>query len=74
MSSTVTIGSKIKVKINGQVKELQIVSSADVDPRAGKISYLSPIGEAVLGRKMGERFDIVLPDRKKLKGQVIKIE
>ena len=73
MPNTVTIGSKIKVKINGQIQELQIVGSAEVDPKAGKISYLSPIGEAVLGREVGEGFDIVLPDGRKLRGWVIKI-
>ena len=74
MPNTATIDSKIKVKINGQVQEFQIVSSADVDPRAGKISYLSPIGEAVLGREVGDIFKFELPNRKENKGTIVNIE
>lgn len=73
MPSTATIGNKIKIKFDGQIRELQIVGSADVDPSNGKISYLSPIGEAVLGRKVGEQFEINLPNGKKISCQIIKI-
>ena len=69
----ITIGSKIVISLNGKIKEFQIVGSAEVDPSQGKISYLSPIGESVLGRKVGERFEIELPNGKQLNCQVIKV-
>lgn len=74
MDNAVTIGSKIKIKVNGQMQELQIVGSADVNIRNGKISYLSPIGEAVLGRRVGERFIIDLPNGKKVNCQILEIK
>ncbi len=74
MASTITIGSIIKIEISGEIKELQIVGSADVDPTNGKISYLSPIGEALLGRKAGEQFEINLPNGKNVSCQIIEIK
>lgn len=74
MSNTVNIGSKIKVQINGQIQQLQIVGSADINVNLGKISYLSPIGEASLGKAEGESFEVILPNGKKLIGKVIKVD
>lgn len=74
MSQEVTIGSKIKVKLNGEIKELEIVGSADVNVFNGKISYLSPIGEALLGRKVGEVFKIKLPSGKVVEGKVVEVK
>lgn len=73
MPNTITIGSKVKIKMNEQVQELQIVGSADVNPKAGKISYLSPIGEAILSKEAGSDFIIKLPSGKTIAGQVVKI-
>jgi transcription elongation factor GreA len=70
---TITIGSKIVIRLNGAIKQFQIVGSADVDSDQGKISYLSPVGEAVLGRKVGEEFEITLPSKKKLICKLIKV-
>ena len=72
--SLVTIGNKIILNLNGEIKEFKVVGSAEVNPQAGKISYLSPIGEAVLGRRLGEKFKINLPGGKKLDCQLIKIK
>ena len=68
----ITIGSKIIVKLAGKIREFQIVGSADVDATNGKISYLSPLGEALLGRRIGERFQMELPNGKKINCEVIK--
>ena len=70
----VTIGSKIVVLLNGQTRKFQIVGSADVDAKNGKVSFLSPIGEAVLGRETGERFEINLPNGKKISCRIIEIK
>lgn len=73
MADEITIGSKVMVKLNGDIKELQVVGSADVDAAAGKISYLSPIGEALLGKKVGDSFRIELPSRAIVECRVISI-
>ncbi len=72
--NSVTIGSKVRLKLNGRVRELQIVGSAEVDASIGKISYLSPIGEAVLGRCAGDQICVRLPDGKKIFGEITSIK
>ncbi len=50
----VSIGSEIKVKSNGKVQSLKIVSSLESDPSKGYISDKSPIGKALLKAKKNE--------------------
>ncbi|MBU0614084.1 GreA/GreB family elongation factor [Patescibacteria group bacterium] len=51
---TVQIGSMVTMKTNkGQLK-LQILGTAESDPSRGKISYSSPLGQALLGKKENE--------------------
>lgn len=61
---TVNIGSYVKVYDSDldEEDEYQLVSSTDVDPDNNKISYESPIGAALLHKKIGDQFDIVIPD------------
>jgi transcription elongation factor GreA len=49
------MGSVVKVVIEGDKVEYEIVGSTEVDPIAGKISSDSPIGSALLGKKAGEK-------------------
>ncbi len=70
----ILIDDKVVVSLAGEIKELQIVGSAEVNARAGKISYLSPIGEALLGRQVGESFEVCLPSGKKLNCEVKEIK
>ncbi|MFA5021773.1 MAG: GreA/GreB family elongation factor [Patescibacteria group bacterium] len=70
---TISIGSKIKINLNGEIKELEIVDSTDTNPKNGKISHLSPIGQATLGRQTGESFELILPNGKKMLGQIVQI-
>ena len=61
--SKVGILSKVKLlnkKINREV-EYTIVSEKEANFRQGKISSSSPIGKALLGRKVGENVDIQVP-------------
>jgi len=71
---TITIGSQTIVSLDGQTKKFQVVSSADVDVNHGKISYFSPIGQAILGKEEGESFEVILPNDKKVHCQIIKIK
>ena len=50
----VHLGARVELEINGQIDEFTIVGSLEADPRAGKISYESPVGKALLGKKEGE--------------------
>lgn len=59
--ATISLGSKIVVSVNGQERELTIVSFNEADPANGLISNASPIGLALLGRTKGEKVDITTP-------------
>jgi transcription elongation factor GreA len=56
----VQLGSKVTLK-NGSTKEFQVVGTVEADPLNGKISDESPIGQALLGKKVGEEVEIVTP-------------
>lgn len=55
----VGMGSKVKVKINGNEKEFIIVSFNEADPMEGKISNESPIGSALLEKKKGDKVTVL---------------
>lgn len=56
----VVLGSTVKLK-NGSVKEFQVVGTVEADPLNGKISDESPIGKALLGKKVGDEVEIKTP-------------
>ncbi|HSE29875.1 MAG TPA: transcription elongation factor GreA [Candidatus Saccharimonadales bacterium] len=61
-SSTVGVGSKVTLKHDsGKKVEYTVVGSVEADPLAGKISDESPIGQALLGKKVGDKASIKTP-------------
>jgi transcription elongation factor GreA len=48
----------------GKTQTLTIVGPKESDPSKGKISHVSPIGKAVIGRKQGETVDVIVPSGK----------
>ncbi len=58
------VGSKVTVyeKESDDEDEYTIVGSAEADPLEGKISNESPIGNALLGKKVGDIVSIEVPD------------
>lgn len=57
----VQIGSTITVKGAGAKKEFMIVGSEEADPVSGRISNVSPLGRAFLGKKEGEAVEVKTP-------------
>lgn len=57
----VQIGSKIKIQDDEATKEYFIVGSNEADPAQGKISNESPLGQAFLGKKIGDIIEISIP-------------
>lgn len=53
-ASTIGLGDTVNVEINGIQKTYQILGSSETNPGKGIISHHSPIGEALVGRKVGE--------------------
>lgn len=60
----VQIGSKVKVLTNDGEWELSIVGSDSADPLKDKISYQSPVGKALLGRKKDDEVTVEIGGEK----------
>ena len=56
----VQIGSTVTLK-DGDVRTYQVVGTVEADPLNGKISDESPIGKALMGKKVGDAVEIVTP-------------
>ena len=52
---------KIKNLNNGATMKYTLVAENEADLKAGKISVDSPIGKALLGRKVGDTVDVQVP-------------
>lgn len=50
----VSLGSKITVEQDGKTEEFTLVGANESKPIEGKISIESPLGKALLGKKVGE--------------------
>ncbi len=74
-SEAVEIGSVIIVKKTGgkDEKKYQIVGSEEADTVTGKISYLSPLGSALMGKKKGDKASFQSPAGK-VEYTIIEIE
>lgn len=57
----VEIGVKVRVHLEGHDREFQIVGAPEADPVSGKISHESPLGRALLGKKVGEKIEVETP-------------
>lgn len=73
-TSQVSILSKVKIKNtkNGMELTYTIVSEEEADLKAQKISVKSPIGQGLLGKKVGEKAVVTAPGGK-LEFKVLKI-
>jgi transcription elongation factor GreA len=60
--SVVVLGSTVVIETDRHGEEtFTIVGSAEADATAGKISYTSPIGRALMGRRAGETVRVQVP-------------
>lgn len=57
----VTLGSTVKVEMDGQIDEFTIVGKVEANPSQKKISNESPVGRALLGGKIGEEVEVATP-------------
>ena len=60
--SKVQLGSEVKLKSSdGKSKNYKVVGTVEADPSEGKISDESPIGQALLGKTVGDNVEIITP-------------
>ena len=62
-SDIVAVGSKVTVlnQVRNKREKYFIVGSPEAEPSKGKISNVSPIGKALIGKKVGEVAEIKAP-------------
>ena len=66
----VAVGAKVRIKILGKEHEYMIVGEVEADPLNGRISDISPIGKAIMGKKVGDKY--LLPNGNE--GEILSIE
>ena len=73
--SKVLVLSKVTIKnLNNQMQlKYTLVAESEADLKSGKISVSSPIGKGLLGKKVGEIAEVVVPNGT-IKFEIISIE
>ena len=59
--SGIGIGTKVTVKVRGKETVFSIVGEWEADPMNKKISHDSPLGLALLGKKVGDKAEVDAP-------------
>ncbi len=59
--NVVGLGAKVKVGIDGDKDEFEIVGTLEANPSLGKISNESPVGKALIGHKIGDEIVLSSP-------------
>jgi len=69
----VDLGCKVTVEVNGQKGVFHLVGEWEADPSSQKISHESPLGRALIGKKVGDEIEVEAPIGK-LVYRIISIE
>ena len=60
-SNMVGMGTKVTVRVNGVKNTFEIVGEWEADMLKKKISHTSPLGSALVGKKVGEKIEVDAP-------------
>ncbi|MBU2632776.1 transcription elongation factor GreA [Patescibacteria group bacterium] len=60
-SSIIALGSKVTVNVKGKKEDFMVVGEWEADPKEKKISHESPLGKALIGKKVGEIVEVEAP-------------
>jgi transcription elongation factor GreA len=72
--SKVALGCHVEIQNGaGEVQRYQVVGSAEADPANNKISNESPVGQAIIGRKKGDKVSVTTPSGKILEYTILSI-
>ena len=58
---SIQVGCKVKIKISSNTKEFHIVNHLESDPTVNKISDQSPLGKALMGKKINDEIEVDAP-------------
>lgn len=71
----VGLGARVTIQEAGYPEETyHLVGRNEANPREGKISHESPIGKALLGHRVGETVEALLPNGGTIQLEILKIE
>lgn len=71
----VQIGNKVTIQRDGESEETwTLVGASEADLKHHKISYFSPIGSALMDKRLGEVAEVNLPNGSKIFYKVLKID
>lgn len=70
----IRVGSKVTVKRNGEKRIFTIVGSNESKPTEGLISNESPIGQALIGKKEGEKTMVATPNGNSVEYTILSVE
>ncbi|OGM07731.1 transcription elongation factor GreA [Candidatus Woesebacteria bacterium RIFCSPHIGHO2_12_FULL_42_9] len=73
LSDGVSLGTKVTLKVNGDKHVFEIVGEWEADPVNKKISHESPLGRALVGKKIGDKVEVEAPAGK-VKYEILAIE
>jgi transcription elongation factor GreA len=65
-TDTVRPGSTVEVEFDGQSETWVLVGSSEADPARGRLSYQSPVGQALIGRRAGDEITVQLPGARQI--------
>ena len=57
----VKLGSTVTVSVKGKKEEFTVVGEWEADPKDKKISHESPLGKALIGKRVGEKVEVEAP-------------
>jgi transcription elongation GreA/GreB family factor len=58
---TVAFGSRVVIARNGKRQSFRIVGEDEAEPRAGMVSWRSPLAQAILGARVGDVVEMEKP-------------
>lgn len=64
--SEIKLGSKVTLHVGGKKEEFLVVGEWEADPLAKKISHESPLGKALIGKKVKDKVEVTAPAGKVL--------
>jgi transcription elongation factor GreA len=61
LKGVISVGCKVRVHVDGMEQEFSLVGGPEADPKDKKISHESPLGKALMGKKIGDKVEIDAP-------------
>lgn len=58
---SIQVGCKVKIKVASATKEFHLVNQLESDPTINKISDQSPLGKALIGKKVNDEIEVDAP-------------